>query len=89
MTAYHGVLYILLYSNMHLLITTVHLLLFSSNFWYKYSSRSFTEIGSASSYHKISTLRDKFVEKKYQVFDIIGLLTILVQVNLPSPVEPV
>ena len=42
MTAYHPVLYILLYSNMHLLITTgtVHLLLFSSNFWYKYSSRS-------------------------------------------------
>ena len=38
MTAYHRVLYILLYSNMHyLLITTVHLLLFSSNFWYKYS----------------------------------------------------
>ena len=29
------------------------------------------------------------VEKKYQVFDIIGLLTILVQVNLSSPVERV
>ena len=29
-----------------------------------------------------STLREEFVEKKYQVFDIIGLLTILVQVNL-------
>ena len=36
-----------------------------------------------------STLRDEFVEKKYQVFDIIGLLTILVQVNLSSPVERV
>ena len=36
-----------------------------------------------------STLREKFVEKKYQVFDIIGLLTILVQVNLSSPVERV
>ena len=35
------------------------------------------------------TLREEFVEKKYQVFDIIGLLTILVQVNLSSPVERV
>ena len=31
-----------------------------------------------------STLREEFVKKKYQVFDIIGLLTILVQVNLSS-----
>ena len=36
-----------------------------------------------------STLREAFVEKKYQVFDIIGLLIILVQVNLSSPVERV
>ena len=36
-----------------------------------------------------STLREEFVEKKYQMFDIIGLLTILVQVNLSSPVERV
>ena len=36
-----------------------------------------------------STLREKFVEKKYQVFDVIGLLIILVQVNLSSPVERV
>ena len=36
-----------------------------------------------------STLREEFVEKKYQVFDKIGLLTILVQVNLSSPVERV
>ena len=36
-----------------------------------------------------STLREEFVEKKYQVFDIKGLLTILVQVNLSSPVERV
>ena len=36
-----------------------------------------------------STLREEFVEKKYQVFDIIGLLTILVQVNLSSSVERV
>ena len=36
-----------------------------------------------------STLREELVEKKYQVFDIIGLLTILVQVNLSSPVERV
>ena len=32
-----------------------------------------------------STLREEFVEKKYQVFDIIGLLTILVQANLSLP----
>ena len=36
-----------------------------------------------------STLREEFVEKKYQMFDIIGLLTILVQVNLSSPMERV
>ena len=36
-----------------------------------------------------STLREEFVEKKYQMFDIIDLLTILVQVNLSSPVERV
>ena len=36
-----------------------------------------------------STLREEFVEKKYQVFDIIGLLTILVRMNLSSPVERV
>ena len=36
-----------------------------------------------------STLREEFVEKKYQVFDIIDLLIILVQVNLSSPVERV
>ena len=36
-----------------------------------------------------STLREEFVEKKYQVFDIIGLLSILVQVNLSSSVERV
>ena len=36
-----------------------------------------------------STLREEFAEKKYQVFDIIGLLIILVQVSLSSPVERV
>ena len=36
-----------------------------------------------------STLREEFVEQKYQVFDIIDLLTILVQVSLSSPVERV
>ena len=36
-----------------------------------------------------STLREEFVEKKYQVFDIIGSPIILVQVNLSSPVERV
>ena len=36
-----------------------------------------------------STLREKFVVKKYQVFDIVGPLIILVQVNHSSPVERV
>ena len=36
-----------------------------------------------------STLRENFVEKKIQVFDIVGPLIILVQVNLSSPVERV
>ena len=36
-----------------------------------------------------SKLREEFVEKKYQVFDIVGPLIILVQVNLSSPVERV
>ena len=35
----------------------------------------------------LSTLREEFVENKYQVFDIIGLLLILSQVNLSPPVE--
>ena len=36
-----------------------------------------------------STLREEFVERKYQVFDIVGPLIILLQVNLSSPVERV
>ena len=36
-----------------------------------------------------STLREEFVEKKYQVFDIVGPLIILVQVNLSFSVERV
>ena len=36
-----------------------------------------------------SALREELVEKKYQVFDTIGLLTILVQVNLSSAGERV
>ena len=36
-----------------------------------------------------STLREELVEKKYQVFDIVGPLIILVQVNLSSPMERV
>ena len=36
-----------------------------------------------------STLREEFVEKKCQVFDIVGPLIIPVQVNLSSPVERV
>ena len=36
-----------------------------------------------------STLREEFVEKKYQVFDIIDLLIILVHVNISYSVERV
>ena len=36
-----------------------------------------------------STLREECVDKKYQVFDTIGLVTILVQVNFSSPMERV
>ena len=36
-----------------------------------------------------STLREKFVEKKFQVFDIVDPLSILVQVNISFPVERV
>ena len=35
------------------------------------------------------TLWEEFVEKKYQVFDIVGPLIIQVQVNLSFPVERV
>ena len=74
----------------YLLITTVHLLLFSSNFWYKYSvGPPIVHRNRKRCLVSQSTLREELVEKKYQVFDIIGLLTILVQVNLSSPVERV
>ena len=46
-------------------------------------------IGHRNRRHLLSTLREEFVEKKYQVFAIIGLLLILSQVNLSSPVERV
>ena len=36
-----------------------------------------------------STLREEFVERKYQAFDIVGPLIILVRVNISSPVERV
>ena len=36
-----------------------------------------------------STLREEFVEKRYQLFNIVGPLINLVQVNLSSPVERV
>ena len=85
MTAYHRVLYILLYSN-NSLCTCWLLLLFSSNFfWYKYSSRSLYCRNRKRFLLSQSTLREEYVEKKYQVFGLIGLLTILVQVNLSSP----
>ena len=43
-------------------------------------------IGHRNRRRLLSTLREEFVEKKYQVFDIIGLLLILSQVNPSSPV---
>ena len=46
-------------------------------------------IGHRNKRRLLSTLREEFVEKKYQVFDIIGLLLILSQVNPSSPVERV
>ena len=46
-------------------------------------------IGHRNRRRLLSTLREEFVEKKYQVFDIRGLLLILSQVNLSSPVERV
>ena len=46
-------------------------------------------IGHRNRRHLLSTLREEFVEKKYQVFAIIDLLLILSQVNLRSPVERV
>ena len=46
-------------------------------------------IGHRNRRRLLSTLREEFVEKKYQVFDIIGFLLILSQVNLSSPVERV
>ena len=36
-----------------------------------------------------STVREEFIEKEYQVFDIIGRLLIVVQVNPSSPVDRV
>ena len=44
-------------------------------------------IGHRNRRRLLSTLREEFVEKRYQVFDIIGLLLILSQVNLSSPVS--
>ena len=74
---------------MYLLITV--LLLFSTNFWCKYSSRSSYIIhrNRKGFFLSQSTLREKLVEKKFQVFDIVGPLIILVEVNLSSPVERV
>ena len=46
-------------------------------------------IGHRNKRRLLSTLREEFVEKKYQVFDILGLLLILSQVNPSSPVERV
>ena len=46
-------------------------------------------IGHRNKRRLLSTLLEEFVEKKYQVFDIIGLLLIPSQVNPSSPVERV
>ena len=53
------------------------------------TSGASTYIGHRNRRRLLSTLREEFVEKKYQVFDIIGLLLILSQANLSSPVERV
>ena len=72
---------------MYLLIRL--LLLFSSNFWCKYSSPYIIHRNRKRFFLSQSTLREEFVKKKYQIFDIVGPLIILVQVNLSSPVERV
>ena len=90
MTAYHGVLYILLYSSMHLLIATTTVCCFHL------TSGTSTAVGPYIVHRNRegfllshSTLREECVEKKYQVFDTVGPLIILVQVNLSSPMERV
>ena len=90
MTANHRVLYIL--------YTVVEQYALVDYYWYCFhlTSGTSTVVGPSIVHRNRkrfllsqSTLREEFVEKKYQVFDIIGLLTILVQVNLSSPVERV
>ena len=81
------ILYILLYSSMYLLITVCcfHLTSVASNavglYMIPRNRKGF--------FLSQSTLRENFVEKKFQVFDIVGPLIILVQVDLSSPVERV
>ena len=79
---HHRVLYILLYSSMHFLITTVSGTSPAVGPYIVHRNRKRSLLSQ-------STLREEFVEKKYQVYDIEGLLTILVQVNLSSSVERV
>ena len=67
----------------------MYLLLFSSNSWCKYSSPYIVHRNRKRFFLSQSTLREEFVERKYQVFDIVGPLIILVHVNLSSPVERV
>ena len=91
MTAYHRVLlYVLLYSNMQYALVDYYCC-------FHLTSGTSTAADPSIIVHRNrkrfllsqSTLREELVEKKYQVFDIIGLLTILVQVNLSSPGERV
>ena len=58
-------------------------------FWSQFVEKNKTFVQDFVPIKTAPTLREEFVEKKYQVFNIIGLLIILVQVNLFFPVERV
>ena len=78
MTAYHRVLYIYAVVQQYVLVnfTVVNLTVGP------YMNRKRFLLSQ-------STLREELVEKKKHVLDILGLLTILVQLSLSSPVERV
>ena len=91
MTTYHRVLYILLYLVRQYVLVDYYCFHLTSTI------NSATKAVGLYIVHRNrkrflpsqSMLREVFAEKKHQVLDIIGLLIILVQVNLSSPVERV
>ena len=85
MTTYHRALYTytVVYSSMYLLITIILVQLQQA------VGVSIVHRNRKHFFLSQSTLREEFAEEKYQVFDKRGLLVILVQVNLSSPVERV